>query len=115
VEQYLAHQANRFAQRYDANCYLVLSRCMDMMDLGAGQPNYAEGVLRIKARSVILGVDRDMLIPATEQQHLAHLLESHGRKVRFEVLSSVCGHDAFLKEFEWFGPRVRRALDDVKW
>ena len=112
VEQYLAHQARRFVHRFDANCYLVLSRCMDMMDLGSGQPTYADGVLRIKARTAIYGVDRDLLIPASEQLHLSHLLENHGRRVRHEILSSMYGHDAFLKEFDWFGPRIRRALDE---
>ena len=45
-----------------------------------------------------------MLIPVSEQQHLAHLLESHGRRVRFEVLSSMYGHDAFLKEVAALAP-----------
>ncbi|MFG0315995.1 MAG: homoserine O-acetyltransferase [Planctomycetota bacterium JB042] len=112
VEQYLAHQAKRFTHRFDANCYLVLSRCMDMMDLGAGQPTYADGVLRITAKTLILGVDRDMLIPASEQLHLAHLLENHGRECRHEILSSMYGHDAFLKEYDWFGPRIKRAIEE---
>jgi homoserine O-acetyltransferase len=110
VEQYLDAQAKRFVDRFDANCYLLLSRCMDLMDLGASQPTYAEGVLRIQARSLILGVDRDILIPPQEQQHLAHLLESHGREVDFEILSSMYGHDAFLKEHDWFGPRIAEFL-----
>ena len=110
VEQYLAAQGQRFVQRFDANCYLLLSKCMDLMNLGYGQKNYAEGVLRITAPGYVIGVDRDLLIPPTEQQHLAHLLESHGRPVKFEILSSIYGHDAFLKEYDWFGPRISAFL-----
>jgi homoserine acetyltransferase len=85
---------------------------MDLMDLGAGQRNYAEGVLRIEAAAYIIGVDRDILIPTSEQHHLAHLLESHGRSVKLDVLSSFYGHDAFLKDYEWFGPRIAAWLTE---
>jgi homoserine O-acetyltransferase len=34
VESYLRHAASTFTGRYDANCYLTLSQCMDLMDLG---------------------------------------------------------------------------------
>ena len=111
VEEYLAAQGRRFVHRFDANCYLILSRCMDLMDLGAGMDTYAEGVLRIQAPIFIVGVDRDILIPVSEQRHLAHLLDSHGRPVRFEVVSSIHGHDAFLKEYDWFTPRIREFLE----
>lgn len=110
VEQYLAAQSSRFVNRFDANCYLILSRCMDLMDLGAGSPTYADGVLRIKCPTYIIGVDRDVLIPPSEQLHLMHLLENHGRVVKFEMLSSIYGHDAFLKDYDWFGPRIRDFL-----
>lgn len=112
VESYLDHQGRRFANMFDANCYLLLSRCMDLMDLGAGEPTYAEGVLRIQCPSWIVGVDHDILIPPAEQRHLAHLLESHGREVTFDVLNSIYGHDAFLKEYDWFVPRMKRFLED---
>ncbi len=110
VERYLAAQGNQFANRFDANAYLLLSKCMDLMDLGAGQPTYADGVLRIRCPVFISGVDHDVLIPVSEQRHLAHLLESHGVSVRYEVISSIYGHDAFLKEYDWFGPRLKEFL-----
>ena len=34
VQSYLNHAARKFAPSYDANCYLLLSRSMDLMDLG---------------------------------------------------------------------------------
>ena len=34
VESYLNHAAAKFAPSYDANCYLLMSRSMDLMDLG---------------------------------------------------------------------------------
>jgi len=33
VESYLQHAASTFTGRYDANCYLTLSQCMDLMDI----------------------------------------------------------------------------------
>jgi homoserine O-acetyltransferase len=112
VEKYLQAKGEKFTYVYDANCYLLLSRCMDMMDLGSGFPSYYDGVSRIKAKSFLIGVDRDMLIPVTEQQHLYFLLKELGRDVRFEVVSSLFGHDAFLKEHEWFNPRLKQFLED---
>src|SRR5262249_38306639 len=39
VESYLAAHGERFAPKFDANCYLLLSKCMDLMDLGFRQPS----------------------------------------------------------------------------
>ena len=101
VEQYLAAQADKFAARFDANSYLILSRCMDLMDVGAGCRSLKEGLLRIRAKGLIVGVDRDALIPLEEQEAMFRTLRAAELHVRFERLSSVFGHDAFLKEFEW--------------
>ena len=46
------------------------------MDLGFGQPSLEAGILRIKAKGLIIGVDRDALTPIDEQKRLA---ESFGR------------------------------------
>jgi homoserine O-acetyltransferase len=112
VESYLKAHGERFAPRFDANCYLLLSKCMDLMDLGWKQPSLEAGIKRIKARGLVIGVDRDALTPIDEQQSLATLLREAGRDVRFEKLSSVFGHDAFLKEFEWQTPKFRAFFEE---
>jgi homoserine O-acetyltransferase len=112
VESYLAAHGERFAPRFDANCYLLLSRCMDLMDLGRGQRSLDEGIRRIRAKGLIIGVDRDALIPIDEQRLVARLLRETGRDVRFELLSSQFGHDAFLKEIDWQTPRFRAFFEE---
>jgi len=111
VEKYLAAQADRFSHHYDANCYLILSRCMDLMDLGRGFPNYCEGVKRIKAKALIIAFEKDILIPIDEAESLAKLLHLYGNEVQFEHHSSLFGHDAFLKEFDWMNSKISKFLD----
>jgi len=110
VEKYLAAQAARFNVHYDANCYMTLSRCMDLMDLGRGSLTYAAGVKRIKAKSYLIGFEKDMLIPIREMEHLACLLGASTTSV-LETHPSVFGHDAFLKEYDWLTPRIQKFLN----
>ena len=65
VEGYLEHQAQRFADLFDANAYLYLSRAMDQFDLadhGGGSLAAAFEKFRVK-RALVLGVETDMLFP----------------------------------------------------
>jgi homoserine O-acetyltransferase len=108
VEKYLHAQATRFNIHYDANCYLILSKCMDLMDLGRGFSTYDEGVRRIQSKSLLLAFDKDTLIPKEELRHLANLLHAHGREVLFDSHPSLFGHDAFLKEYKWLNMKIGR-------
>lgn len=150
VEQYLAYQGSKFSRgrgsspAYDPNCYLLLSKCMDLMDLGdgvEGRDSFAEGVGRIAADCLFVPIKEDLLIPARELQGLAETLaSSRGKaqgmgtaaegadasraaaaggaaagasgKVVCDTLSSLYGHDAFLKEPAWLGPRLRGFLEE---
>ncbi|KAJ8507032.1 hypothetical protein ON010_g19012 [Phytophthora cinnamomi] len=54
VESYMDYQANKFARLFDPNCYLLLSKAMDLTNLGrpadsdpgAAQPGQHPAVLR---------------------------------------------------------------------
>jgi len=112
VERYLSHQASTFRERYDANSYLLLSRCMDLMDLGKGFSSYEEGVSRIPPdkQGMLLPIKQDALIPASEMIHLGGLLGHNGVQVHVEKIDSTYGHDAFLKEHDQFNPRLSAFL-----
>ena len=94
--------------------YLLLSKCMDLQDLGDGfdgRTTYAEGASRITADTLLIGVQQDALIPPSELSMLADTIVSAGGSTEFMLMDSIYGHDAFLKEVEWLGPRVRAHLE----
>jgi len=134
VESYLRHAASTFTGRYDANCYLTLSQCMDLMDMGQPEQvsaaatgtaakhaadevlpsqslEQACSVIPHNAQFLLLPVASDALIPAGELERLGSVLGAHGRRVHCERVHSLLGHDAFLKDMHTFAPRMRAFLE----
>ncbi len=111
IESYLSYQGDKFADSYDPNSYLYISKAMDLFDLGDGAESYEAGVARIEADTLIIGVTTDMLFPLHQQEELARLLfDAHGR-CRFFRIDSSFGHDAFLIEIEPFAEMIRPFLN----
>lgn len=107
IESYLDHNARKFVDGFDANCYLYLSRSMDLFDLAAhgGSLMAAFGGMDTR-RALIIGVTSDVLFPLYQQQELADALRQSGHKVQFQALASIYGHDSFLIDRERFAPVV---------
>jgi homoserine O-acetyltransferase len=115
VESYLEHQGQRFAEIYDANCYLYLSRAMDQFDLaehGGGSLEAAFDRLQVP-RALVLGAQTDMLYTIDQQALIAAQLERAGIEVEFHGFPSPQGHDAFLVDNARFEPAIRGFLDNL--
>ncbi|WP_103019610.1 homoserine O-acetyltransferase MetX [Salinibacter altiplanensis] len=96
VESYLHHHGDTLVDRFDAHCYVALTRQMDTHDVARGRGDY-EAVLRgIEQPSLIVGIDSDVLYPLSEQEELAE----HLPEATLEVLSAPHGHDTFLIELD---------------
>lgn len=115
VEAYLEHQAHRFADIYDANCYLYVSRAMDQFDLAEhGNGSLAAAFAKFQPkRSLIIGVKSDMLFTIDQQQQIADHLKAAGRSVEFHAFDSPQGHDAFLVDLARFEPAIRNFLKSI--
>jgi homoserine O-acetyltransferase len=111
VEAYLENQALRFADTFDANCYLFLSRAMDQFDLAehGGSLQAAFGRFDMP-RALVLGVETDMLFPIQQQHEIADLLDSAGTEVEYHAFPSLQGHDAFLVDLARFEPAIGNFL-----
>lgn len=104
VASYLRHQGEKFARRFDAASYVVLTRAMDAFDLGAGRGGRAEAVLAaVRIPALVVSVDTDLLYPLEEQIFLAR----HLPRAEQVVLRSPHGHDGFLIETERLDAFVR--------
>lgn len=115
VESYLEGHARRFVRHFDPNCYLYLSRSMDWFDLGEscnGSPLQGLAGIEIQ-RALAIGVHTDILFPVQQQQQIADGLRAGGCQAEFLPLESPQGHDAFLVDFDRFGPAIAGFLADL--
>jgi len=107
VESYLEAHANKFVGTFDANCYLYLSRAMDLFDAADYGGSVAEGLNRLELeRAMVIGVESDFLFPVEQQQELARGLEGAVPSVIFHRLPSIQGHDSFLVDMDRFRPLI---------
>lgn len=114
IEAYLEMRARRFAGTFDPNCYLYLSRSMDLFDVAEHGGTVQMGLSRVKApRALVVGVETDFLFPLDQQEEIASGLRKAGCDVRFVALSSIQGHDSFLVDMERFCPVVADFLEGV--
>jgi len=115
IESYLELHAQRFVGSFDPNCYLYLSRSMDIFDTADhGGGSVEAGLARIKAPDVqVIGVETDFLFPLDQQEEIATLLTRAGRRVRFAPLASIQGHDSFLVDFDRFAPVIAEFLAEL--
>ena len=115
VESYLEGHARRFVRRYDPNCYLYLSRSMDWFDVAEyGGGDVLAGLARIRVeKALAIGASTDILFPVEQQREVAEGLVLGGADAGFIGMDSPQGHDAFLVDFERFGPAVAGFLADL--
>ena len=107
VESYLEAHANKFIGTFDANCYLYLSRAMDLFDVADHGGSVAAGLQRATARrALVIGVESDFLFPPRQQRELADGLRQSVADVDFRLLPSIQGHDSFLVDMDRFRPAL---------
>jgi homoserine O-acetyltransferase/O-succinyltransferase len=100
---YQRYQGQKLANRFNAFTYWGLSIMMDTHNVGRNRPSVAEALKKIKARTLVVGIDSDILFPLQEQKFLAE----HIPDARLEVMSSLYGHDGFLVEFEQLSSHIK--------
>jgi homoserine O-acetyltransferase len=111
IEAYLEMHAQKFARSFDANCYLYLSRAMDLFDVAEHGGSVETGLGRIRAeRTLVVGVETDFLFPIDQQEEIARILADAGRRVTMARLPSIQGHDSFLVDLDRFGPVIAEFL-----
>lgn len=112
VESYLDYNAHKFVKTFDANSYLYLSRAMDLFDVADHGGSVNAGLTMIQTkRSLVIGVETDILFPVHQQQEIADGISKSGQPVEFVQLDSINGHDSFLVDEAHFAPVMRKFFD----
>jgi homoserine O-acetyltransferase len=107
VEADLEQQGEEFAQRFDANSYIALTRAMSHHDVGRGRGGVAAALALIQARTQVVSIQSDRLFPPRLQLEMARGISSG---VTYTSIDSRNGHDGFLTEHSQLAPVLRQTL-----
>ena len=106
IESYLDAAAKKFTGQFDPNCYLYLSRTIDLFDIASHGGSVAAGCEKIDVRrALIIGVETDRLFPLEQQREIADNLACD---TEFVALDSIQGHDSFLVDMDNFKPVIAK-------
>lgn len=99
VESYLRYQGDKFAEVFDANSYLLMTKALDYFDPARDYDgNLVAAVSAIQARILIASFSSDWRFSPRRSQELLNALVAANKPVQYIALKSAHGHDAFLME-----------------
>ena len=99
VEHYLRRQGEKLVARFDAASYVALMRTMDLHDVG-DLTTAARDTARRVGLVTGVGIDSDILYPATEVRDWIAAYTAGGANAEYREIASLYGHDAFLIEWD---------------
>jgi homoserine O-acetyltransferase/O-succinyltransferase len=109
ASSYQRYQGDKLANRFNAFTYWIYSKAMDNHNVGRGRGPAAELLRRITAKTLVVGIQSDILYQVSEQQYLAEKIECS----QLAVLHSDYGHDGFLVEFEQMNEALKNFYERV--
>jgi len=104
VENYLRHHGTKLVGRFDASCYVYLTRLMDTHDVARGRGAYEAVLGEISQPALVISLQSDVLYLPEEQEELVQLIPD----ADLVTLDHVHGHDTFLIEQETLSEVVKR-------
>ena len=107
---YQRYQGEKLAARFNAFSYYVLSQSMDAHSIGRGRSNLEQVLAKIRARTLVIGIESDILFPISEQQFLAAYIPG----AKLEIIASNYGHDGFLLEFDAISRLISHFIQEEK-
>ena len=114
VESYLEHHGETLVKRFDANCYLYLTKMMDFHDIGTGRGGLEEAWKRFAGKKLLtVGISSDMLFPNWQVEEAVRIAGRCGVDARYEEIESDNGHDSFLIDFDQLDDFLRSFICNI--
>jgi homoserine O-acetyltransferase len=114
IESYLRYQGDKFAEYFDANTYLLITRALDYFDPARDfGGNLSQALARATARFMLVSFTTDWRFSPRRSRELVKALLDNRRDVSYAEIDAPHGHDAFLLDDARYMNLVRAYFDQI--
>ncbi len=114
IESYLRYQGDKFAQVFDANTYLLMTKALDYFDPAKETGgDLARALSTAKASFFVASFKSDWRFPPERSRELVKALVASRKPVSYAEIDAPHGHDAFLLDNPHYHQLIAAYMDDV--
>ena len=114
IESYLRHQGQKFAEYYDANTYLRITKALDYFDPAtATGGDLARALAPATCRFLVVSFTTDWRFAPARSREIVKALVDNDRDVSYAEIVAAHGHDAFLLDDPQYMAVVRAYYERI--
>jgi homoserine O-acetyltransferase len=114
IESYLRYQGDKFAEYFDANTYLLITRALDYFDPArAFGGDLSKALQRATCKFLLVSFTTDWRFSPKRSREIVKALLENQRDVSYAEIDAPHGHDAFLLDDPRYMGIVRSYFDSI--
>jgi homoserine O-acetyltransferase len=114
IESYLRYQGDKFAEYFDANTYLLITRALDYFDPARHHGNdLSQALSKATCKFLIVSFTTDWRFAPKRSREIVKALLHNQRQVSYAEIDAPHGHDAFLLNDPRYKNVVRSYFDGI--
>ena len=114
VESYLRYQGDKFAEYFDANTYLLITRALDYFDPAlAHGGDLTRAMAQTQAGFLVVSFTTDWRFAPNRSREIVKALLDNKRPVSYAEIDAPHGHDAFLLDDARYHNLMRAYYDRI--
>ena len=115
VESYLRYQGDRFADQFDANTYLLMTKALDYFDPAKSyDDNLSDALKAAKADFLVISFTSDWRFAPERSREIVKALQDNRLNVSYAEVDAPQGHDAFLMQIEDYIDVFQSYMDKIE-
>lgn len=114
IESYLRYQGDKFADQFDANTYLLMTKALDYFDPAQDFDGDIHAAFsRAKADFLVLSFSSDWRFSPERSRNIVKVLLDNKRNVSYAEIPSTHGHDSFLMKDDYYHRLMHAYMSNI--
>lgn len=109
VESWLFHHGEKLQQRFQLASYKMMNQLLKTIDITRNRSSFENTIETVEAEIHIIAINSDLFFTASENKATFEIVQKQNKKVSYQEIVSIHGHDAFLIEYK----QLHNLLQDI--